>query len=80
MLLALGTFLVARRLHFSWLDGRRFATVALVLVLLSCGVLAACGSSGGGASNGTPAGTYTLTVTASSGGLSHSSTLQLTVQ
>jgi hypothetical protein len=42
-------------------------------------ILAACGSKHV-PSGGTPAGAYRLTLTASSGSVSHSSTAQLTVQ
>ena len=38
------------------------------------------GSGGGGSAGGTPAGTYTIVVTASASGLSHSTTVTLTVQ
>ena len=63
---------------------RRLLTAAAVLVLV-----AVCASCGGGSSNGspppppptggTPAGTYTITVTGSSGSLSHSATFKLIV-
>lgn len=83
--LALGTFLLAGRMHPVWLDGRHLATAALVLVMLSLGLLVACGGGsggggGGGGGGGTPAGTYMLTVTATSNGLAHASTFTLTVQ
>ncbi len=52
-------------------------TLAAVVVLSAIG-LAACGSSTKGSS--TPAGNYTLTVTATSGTLTRSATVQVTVQ
>jgi hypothetical protein len=52
-----------------------FATVAFLVLLL-----AACGGSGTSSGKpGTPPGTYSLTVTATSGSLSHNVTLKLTV-
>jgi hypothetical protein len=55
----------------------------LVLVLAVCSGVSGC--SGGGSvpavnPNGTPAGTYTYTVTASGGSVSHVETVNLTVQ
>jgi hypothetical protein len=52
-------------------------TLAAVLLLSAIG-LVACGSSTKGSS--TPAGNYTLTVTATSGTLMRSATVQVTVQ
>lgn len=55
--------------------------VGLVSSLLLMALLISCGGGGGGsASSGTPAGTYTLTVTASMGSTVQSQTLKLTAQ
>jgi len=51
------------------------ATLLLVLLWAACG-----GGGGGGGNPGTPKGTYTLTLTATSGGVSRTTTVSLTVQ
>jgi hypothetical protein len=68
--------LVARKNRLRW------ATVALALTMLLLMGLAACGGGGTGYVDptGTPAGTYKVAVTGSSGGLTHSATVTLTVQ
>ena len=55
--------------------GKRLVPIALLMLLCSCG-----GGSNGSNPNGTPAGTYQLTVTATSGSISQSMALTLKVQ
>jgi hypothetical protein len=62
------------------LAGNRLRALSLIAALALFGGLAACGTSSSISNTGTPPGTYLLTVTATSGTLSHSSTFTLTVQ
>ena len=53
---------------------------ALLLVTILCAGLVGCGTLGGKTGVTTPPGTYTVTVSAVSGSVSHSHTFSLTVQ
>jgi hypothetical protein len=67
---------------------RRFVPRPTVAILLICAAgMMACSTGGGGAASvqqanpatGTPAGSYTITVTATSGGIAHSASAKITV-
>ncbi|HKW24223.1 MAG TPA: IPT/TIG domain-containing protein [Terriglobales bacterium] len=56
-------------------------TFLLLLLLLGCGGGGSTsGGGGGGGNGGTPAGTYNITITATSGSVSHTATAAVTVQ
>ena len=76
-------------LLFFWIPKKRRSWLAMVVLLVFFVSMAgmACGGGGGGGSNsggttnpGTTAGTYTVTVTGTSGSLSHTATVSLTVK
>jgi uncharacterized protein (TIGR03118 family) len=72
-------------LHFGRLRLRFFSTAllragGLAVILLAVFAAAGCGNGKAAASTGTPAGTSMITVTATSGTLSHSATIALTVK
>jgi hypothetical protein len=69
---------IARRNRASQSKGTKLLQLILVAIIL-CGGLVGCGTLGG-QTHVTPAGTYTVTVKASSTGVSHSSAFTLVVQ
>jgi apolipoprotein N-acyltransferase len=74
LLLPFGSLLVlGRRRQFI---GTRMLGV-VVLLLASCGLIVGCGSSG---APGTPAGTTNVTVAATSGGITQTAVVAVTVQ
>ena len=75
ILLASGLLLIGYR--------RRAPALAIPMMVALVLVIAACGGGGGSSSMktpGTPAGTYTATITAKSGNLSHGAILTIIVQ
>ncbi len=60
---------------------RRWAAIFGFTVFIALAVGVACGGGGGGSQgHGTPAGTYAITVTGTSGSITHNATVSFTVQ
>jgi hypothetical protein len=54
--------------------------LSMMLMLAGCGGGGSSSNNGGGGTQGTPAGTYNVTVTATSGSTAHTTSVSLTVQ
>src|SRR5215472_6034879 len=76
--IAFGMVLVDGRDRRRWTRLATSVVVALLLILPACG--GGSGSGGGGTDPGTPIGTYSVTVTGTSGGVSSTTTFILVVQ
>jgi hypothetical protein len=76
-----GLFLLQRRTPRGEIRRRGFAILAfiLTLTLLSCGGGLQGNGGGGSGSPGTPAGTYSITVTAICGSVTHTAQVSMTV-
>jgi len=59
---------------------RRWATLLGFLMFAVLAVGLACGGGSSNQSHGTPAGTYAITVTGTSGSITHNATVSFTVQ
>jgi hypothetical protein len=79
-LLGIGFLCTRRLLAFGHARYARVSVLALIVLLGLVGGMTACNSGGGGSGGGTPAGTYSLTVTATAGNLAPTTTLTLNVQ
>jgi len=75
-----GVFLVGEPRRRRWSTVLGLVVVGFLLILPGCGGGSAGGGSGGGTIPGTPKGAYTITVTATSGSLTHTASFQLIVQ
>src|SRR5262249_6258678 len=72
LMIAAGLLAQRRRLAMS-------AAVLVLAVVTGCGGVASSTGGGGGTKSGTPAGTFTLTISASSGSLSHNAQVTVVV-
>lgn len=80
-LLSLGLLAVGLVVAGSSRKEQRWQPVCLMIaVAVLAGGMVACGGSSAPPPTGTPAGTYAITITATSGGTSHQSTISLNVQ
>ena len=80
--MVLAFFLIVSKLEPVDVRYRSTVRASLCFWLTLAAILSSCGgrtSGGGGGNNGTPSGTYTLTINATAGGVTHSLPLQLTV-
>lgn len=79
-LLGLVMFLAGRTRRMARVAGLLTLLLALFLPAIGCGGSGGGNNGGGGGPTGTPAGTYTYNVTATSGTLTHTETVTLVVQ
>jgi len=74
----LGTGFTSRKKKRFWSFRLGFVLFSGLIFLFACGGSSSSGGGGGG-QPGTPAGTYTVTVTGASGSLTHSQTVNLVI-